>query len=140
LPEWPDNAPREIPNARAPSAGSRHGPMQMTEGPGLVQIALCSADLTRTVRRYIEVFGFADAGAEALWGERVGQIQGLDADVTGMLWWLVGRERPMQLELFYHSQPKQHPLPDDWSPADLGWVRWGFSVVDFDDCLERLRA
>jgi catechol 2,3-dioxygenase-like lactoylglutathione lyase family enzyme len=109
-------------------------------GPQLAQIALCTDDLPRTVRLYTEVFGFAEAGGKVLWGERVAQIQALGDEVGFVLWWLVGRQDLVQLEFFQHTTPRQRPLPADWRPSDLGWVRWGLTVPDFDEALGRLRA
>lgn len=106
--------------------------------PQIAQVALCTADLPRSVQLYTRVFGFADAGGKALWGPAVGQIQDLGDDAAFVLWWLVGRQDFMQLELFSHTRPAQRPLPADWRPSDLGWVRWGLAVPDFDAALQRL--
>jgi catechol 2,3-dioxygenase-like lactoylglutathione lyase family enzyme len=77
-----------------------------TSSPQLAQIALCTSDLPRSVQLYSEVFGFAEAGGKALWGERVAKIQGTGADGAFVLWWLVGRQDLVQLELFHHTTPK----------------------------------
>ena len=114
--------------------------MTTTAGPQLAQIALCSTDLPRSVQLYTEVFGFAEAGARTLWGERVARIQALGDDAAFVLWWLVGRQDLVQLEFFAHTTPSQQPLPSDWRPSDLGWVRFGLTVPDFDEALGRLRA
>ena len=106
----------------------------------IVQVALCTTDLSRSVRRYIEVFGFEDAGGRMLWGERSARIQELGNDMTGSLWWLVGGQEFLQLELYHHSDPPQRPLPADWLPNSLGWVRWGFAVADFDGMVARLES
>jgi len=107
--------------------------------PQLAQIALCSTDLPRSVQLYQQAFGFADAGGKVLWGERVARIQALGDDTAFTLWWLVGRQDLVQLEFFHHTTPPQRPRPDR-APSDLGWVRFGIAVPDFDDCLERLRG
>jgi catechol 2,3-dioxygenase-like lactoylglutathione lyase family enzyme len=73
-----------------------------------------------------------------MWGERVAKLQGLGADTTACIWWLVGSQNLFQLEFFHHSDPPQRPLPSDWLPNSLGWVRWGIDVVDFDAVLEGL--
>jgi catechol 2,3-dioxygenase-like lactoylglutathione lyase family enzyme len=104
----------------------------------VVQVGLCSADLPRTVRRYVDVFGFGDGGGEALWGDWLARMQGNGDDTDCLVWWLVGRQSLMQLELFHHSRPAQAPQAPDRTPADLGWVRWGLSVPDFDACVARL--
>lgn len=106
----------------------------------VIQVALCSSDLSVSIRRYAKVFGFADAGGLVLWGSRVARIQRLGEDMTGSLRWMVGRQELVQLEFFQHSLPAQRPLPHDWRPCDHGWVRFGVSVPDFDDTLGRLSA
>jgi catechol 2,3-dioxygenase-like lactoylglutathione lyase family enzyme len=107
-------------------------------GAKVVQVALCTNDIARTVRRYIEVFGFGDGGGEVLWGRWLGELQGTDYDADVLEWWLITRQSLFQIELFHHSTPTQRPKSP--SPVDLGWVRWGFAVPDFDDCLDRLGA
>ena len=107
-------------------------------GPQLAQIALCTSDIPRSVQLYSEVFGFAEAGGRSLWGPRVAKIQDLGDDGAFVLWWLVGRQDFVQIELFHHTTPPQRPQAADWRPCDLGWVRWGLAVPDFDGVLERL--
>jgi catechol 2,3-dioxygenase-like lactoylglutathione lyase family enzyme len=111
-----------------------------TGPPQLAQIALCTADMPRSVQLYSEVFGFADAGGRVLWGERVAKIQGTGEDGAFVLWWLVGRQDLVQLEFFHHTTPAQKALPTDWRPCDLGWVRFGIAVPDFEPVLARLSA
>lgn len=108
-------------------------------GPQLAQIALCTSDIPRSVQLYSEVFGFAEAGGRSLWGPRVARIQATGDDGAFVLWWLVGRQDLVQLELFHHTTPAQRPLPADWQPSDLGWVRFGLAVPDFGGALVRLR-
>jgi catechol 2,3-dioxygenase-like lactoylglutathione lyase family enzyme len=108
--------------------------------PSVVQLAMCSDDLPRTLRMYIEVFGFADAGGRKFWGEWLAHVQDVGDDAACLLWWLVGRQDLLQLEFFHHTLPRQRPLPADWRPSDQGWVRWGMAIPDFDDALQRLRA
>lgn len=102
-----------------------------------MQIALCSADLPRTLRLYTEGFGFADAGGRAFWGPWLG-VQGLGPDAAALVWWMVGRQDFVQLEVFHHTTPAQRALPPDWRPSDYGWVRWGLAVPDFEAALSRL--
>jgi catechol 2,3-dioxygenase-like lactoylglutathione lyase family enzyme len=109
--------------------------------PQIVQLGVCSDDLPQTVRMYTEVFGFAEAGGRVLWGDRLSQIQALgDPEARFTMWWLVGRQDLFQLEIFQHARPAQKPLPADWRPSDLGWVRFGIAVPDFDGVLARLQA
>ncbi len=104
----------------------------------ICQLALCTSDLPRTAQLYGQGFGFADAGGKPIAGEWLARIQGLGADAATMLAWQVGRQDFFQLEFFHHTDPLQRPLPDGWRPCDLGWVRFGIAVPDFDGALERL--
>lgn len=103
----------------------------------MMQVALNSSDLPGSLRLFSEVFGFANAGAQAGWGEMM-RIQGFDPEARMLVWWMVGRQRSMQLEIFHHSEPAQRPLRADWTPADRGWVRFGIGVPDFDRSLAAL--
>jgi catechol 2,3-dioxygenase-like lactoylglutathione lyase family enzyme len=103
----------------------------------LAQIALCTTDMPRSVQLYSEAFGFAEAGGKVLWGPRVAHIQGLGDDAAFTLWWLVGRQDLVQLELFHHTTPEQRAVADR-APNDLGWSRFGITVPDFEPALERL--
>ena len=93
--------------------------------------------MPRSVQLYSEGFGFAEAGGKVLWGERVAKIQGLGDDAAFTLWWLVGRQDLVQLELFHHTTPPQRAVADR-APNDLGWTRFGITVPDFEPALERL--
>jgi catechol 2,3-dioxygenase-like lactoylglutathione lyase family enzyme len=108
--------------------------------PSLCQVALCTADLPGTARIFVEVLGFADAGGKPRWGADAAQIQELPTgdDTRCMMWWLVGRQEFVQLELFHHTSPAQRPRRPEWRPCDLGWVRFGVVVDDFDRTLRRL--
>ncbi len=108
--------------------------------PQLTQVALCAADLPATVRFYAEVFGFARSGGKILWGERVAQIQGLGEDAQFLVWWMVGRQDFVQLELFHHTKPALKARPPGWRACDLGYTRFGIAVPDFDATLLRLAA
>ncbi len=109
----------------------------MTQGLELAQIALCTRDMAGSLRFYSEVFGFTNGGSNAGWGAITG-IQGLDPSARFLVWWLVGRQESVQVELFHHSAPEQRPQPADWTPADHGWVRIGIGVPDFDATLAAL--
>ena len=41
----------------------------------LAQVALCTADLPGTLRTFVEVLGFADAGGRARWGADAAHIR-----------------------------------------------------------------
>jgi catechol 2,3-dioxygenase-like lactoylglutathione lyase family enzyme len=108
--------------------------------PHLVQIAMCSTNVVRTVQFFSEGLGFVESGREGLWGQMIAQTQGLGDDMACIIWWMTGAQSFMQLEVFQHAEPLPAPLPEDWRPSDLGWVRWGCAVPDFDGVLTSLRA
>jgi hypothetical protein len=105
----------------------------------IAQIGMNTADMAGSLRLLSEVFGFVNAGGQALWGPAI-RVQGLPDDSRAVMWWLLGRDPGMQLELFQHSRPAQRPLHADWRPCDLGWVRYGVAVADFDRALAALAA
>jgi hypothetical protein len=104
----------------------------------LSQLALNTADMSGTLSLYYELFGFANAGGNALWGD-VMRVQGLEPDAHGMMWWIVGGTPFFQIELFHHGKPKQKPQPKDWRPSDHGWVRFGVAVDDYDRVVSGLK-
>src|SRR6476660_8576058 len=61
----------------------------------LVQVALCTSDMPRTIRTFVEVLGFSSAGGRPRWGAHAARLQELPTgdDTYVMLWWLVGRQR-----------------------------------------------
>jgi catechol 2,3-dioxygenase-like lactoylglutathione lyase family enzyme len=97
----------------------------------LIQIALNTIDLPGSLRFYAEIFGFVNGGGIPIWGGPM-QLQGLDSSARGMMWWLVGRQKFFQLEIFQHTRPEQMLQPADWRPCDHGWTRFGISVSDID--------
>jgi catechol 2,3-dioxygenase-like lactoylglutathione lyase family enzyme len=103
------------------------------------QIGMNTSDLAGTLRLYSEAFGFANGGGSALWGELI-RIQGLAPGSRALMWWLLGRQKLFQLEIFQHTAPAQRPLRADWRPCDHGWVRFGIAVKDFDRCLAALES
>ena len=107
--------------------------------PRICQVAMCSADLARVVRR-LEAIGFVDSGARLLTGGYGARLQGLGTDMTALIWWLVGSQPMTQLEVFQHSQPRLRRKPDGQQPSDLGWVGWGVAVADLDRAVTALRA
>jgi catechol 2,3-dioxygenase-like lactoylglutathione lyase family enzyme len=106
---------------------------------GVVQIGLNTIDLPATIRLYSELCGFANGGANAFWGPP-SAIQGLGPETRGILWWLVGRQKFFQLELFQHTVPRPRLLPGDWRPSDHGWVRFGVALRNFDRALGVLQT
>jgi catechol 2,3-dioxygenase-like lactoylglutathione lyase family enzyme len=95
-----------------------------------VQLAFNSCDLAGSLRLYAEL-GFHNAGGHAIWGQ-VMSIQGLPPSSRGFMWWLIGRQARVQLELFHLTQPAQRPQPADWRACDLGWTRFGIAVPDLE--------
>ena len=111
----------------------------MPPEPQVVQLALCSSDPIATVRRYTQALGFADAGGNLFWGPLISELHELDEpDASCLVWWLVGRQDFVQLELFQHARPTQRPQAADWRPSDLGWTRFGIAVPDFAAALAGL--
>lgn len=108
-----------------------------TAGIQVVQIGMNTSDLAGSLRFYREIFGFSNAGGNALWGD-IMRIQGLDPDARSLIWWMVGAVPFFQLEFFHHSRPIQRPLPADWRPCDHGWVRFGLAVSRLDEVERRL--
>jgi catechol 2,3-dioxygenase-like lactoylglutathione lyase family enzyme len=109
--------------------------------PRLSQIAMCTPDLPGSLELFTDVLGLADAGGTPVWGERLAAVQELQvAHASCLVWWVVGCGELVQVELFQHSVPRGRPLAVDWTAADVGWVRWGVVVSDFDRCLQGLHA
>lgn len=109
----------------------------------IVQVALCTSDMPRTIRTFVEGVGLSNAGGRPRWGERASRMQelGTGNHTYAMLWWLIGRQAfGGQVELFHHTSPPQRPRPAGWRPSDLGWTRIGMLVPDFDTALERLET
>ncbi|WP_170322241.1 VOC family protein [Acrocarpospora macrocephala] len=108
----------------------------------LAQVALCTADLPRTIRTFVDVLGFRNAGGRPRWGEYASRVHELPTgdDTYVMMWWLVGRQEFVQIELFHHTSPAQRPRRPGWRPSDLGWVRFGVTVPDFDLTMRRLHG
>ena len=96
----------------------------------LVQVALCTSDMPRTIRTFVEVLGFSSAGGRPRWGAHAARLQELPTgdDTYVMLWWLVGRQQfGGQIELFHHTSPAQRPggrignRPTWAGPSSASW-------------------
>jgi len=96
----------------------------------IAQIGINSSDLAGSLRLFVEL-GFQNAGGHMIWGQPMA-IQGLPPSARGQLWWLIGRQRRVQLEFFHLTNPAQRPLRDDWRCCDLGWIRFGIAAPDLD--------
>jgi catechol 2,3-dioxygenase-like lactoylglutathione lyase family enzyme len=110
------------------------------ERGSLAQVALCTNNLVRSVEFLSTCFGFKDAHGEIVWGEDVARIQGVGERASCCIWWLVGRQSFLQLEIIQHAVPHQKPLRADWRPSDIGWTRWGVAVPDLDGSLALART
>ena len=95
-----------------------------------IQIGINSCDLAGSLRLFSEL-GFANAGGHMIWGKPM-SIQGLPPSARGQMYWLVGRQRRVQLEFFHLTNPAQRPQAEDWRCCDLGWNRIGIAVPDLD--------
>lgn len=103
-----------------------------SDGEGLraIQIGMNSNDIVGSARLFAEL-GFHNAGGHMIWGGPMA-IQGLASSARALMWWLVGRQTFVQLELFQHTEPMQRPLPADWRCSDLGWSRFGIAISRLD--------
>ncbi|MCK9250749.1 MAG: VOC family protein [Solirubrobacteraceae bacterium] len=99
--------------------------------PRVVQVALCTSDIPRTVALLSDL-GFRDAGGRVFSGPLLAEVQELGDDGATVIWWLVGDQDYLQLELFHHTVPVQRPRPADERVCDLGWSRWTIEVGDLD--------
>ena len=108
--------------------------------PRLAQVAWAVRDLPRACRFYAEAIGFRRAGGRVLWGPGLARIQELGGDAAATVWWLVGSQDFVQLELFQHTLPVGRARSPAWRPCDLGWTRVGIGVADLDATLARARA
>lgn len=106
----------------------------------LNQIAFSVVDLKRTDAWFRTAFGLLPAGGtRSFRGPLASHVQGLPR-AASTCWWLVGRDDYLQLELFQFESPLAKPLPADYRPCDIGYVRIGLWVLDFDATLARLTA
>ncbi|MGE4425582.1 MAG: VOC family protein [Solirubrobacteraceae bacterium] len=99
--------------------------------PRVVQVALCTSDIPRTVALLSDL-GFRDAGGRVFSGPLLAEVQELGDDGATVIWWLVSEQEFVQIELFHHTVPAQRPRPADEQVCDLGWSRWTIEVADLD--------
>ncbi|TIC88864.1 hypothetical protein E8D34_04215 [Nocardioides sp. GY 10113] len=105
----------------------------------LVQIALSVHDVQHTQRWYADVFGLTESGGTHAFIPLLGSedVQGVPG-ATSICWWMLDGKPGFQMEFFEFSKPEPKPVPEDWTPADIGYTTVGFHVADFDATLERL--
>lgn len=99
-----------------------------------IQFGLNTTDMAATLRFYSDAFGFQNAGGQGIWGETI-KIQGLTPDSRATMWWMLGEQPFFQFEIFQHTRPAQRLRPEGWRPCDLGWVRFGVAVGEYDKAL-----
>lgn len=109
--------------------------------PPLNQIAFSVVDLRPTERWFREGLGFLPSGGSRLMmsSPLAGRVQGLPR-AASTCWWLVGRNRWFQLEMFQFRRPVARLMPADARPCDIGYRRIGVCVADFDATLGKLEG
>ncbi|MCC6381344.1 MAG: VOC family protein [Dehalococcoidia bacterium] len=107
--------------------------------PAIAQLAMSVPDMARALRFAVDGLGFRSAGGRYAAGERVSAIQGLP-DVACCMWWLIGSQPFVQLELFQYASPPPAARPDNWRPSDVGYTRLTVAVPDLAATLGRLAA
>ncbi|KIU15862.1 VOC family protein [Mycolicibacterium llatzerense] len=107
----------------------RHAP-PVPRGFSVCQIAVSTSDLAGSLRLFDNLFGFRNAGGSALWGQAM-RVTGLSRDARAVVWWLVGEQPFLQLELFEYTHPVPAPIGAPGEAGLYGWVRIGIAVADF---------
>jgi len=107
--------------------------------PPLAQIAFSVIDLRRSEAWFREGLGFLPAGGGRFMmsNPMAERIQGLPG-AESCAWWMVGRNRWFQFELFQFRRPVSQLMPADFRPCDTGFSRLGVHVQDFDAALANL--
>jgi catechol 2,3-dioxygenase-like lactoylglutathione lyase family enzyme len=110
---------------------------------GVIQVALSVMNQRATQRWYADVLGYVPTGnydpfkrPEA---PDIAAMQGVPGAAFTMSW-AVDQQEFFQLEFFQYRSPTPKPRPSGWRPCDIGYVRFGVHVADFDAALERLSA
>ena len=109
------------------------------EPPPLTQVAFSVVDLASTEHWFRAGLGFWPAGGarRMMRGPLAASVQGLPR-VASTCWWMVDRNEFFQLEMFQFERPLARLMAHDSSPCDIGYVRIGVWVADFDQTLTRL--
>ena len=71
----------------------------------VIQVAVNTTDMSGTLRLYSDIFGFTNAGANAIWGS-VMRLQQTAQSERALMWWLVGRQKRVQIEVFQQTQQR----------------------------------
>jgi uncharacterized protein YndB with AHSA1/START domain/catechol 2,3-dioxygenase-like lactoylglutathione lyase family enzyme len=106
----------------------------------LCQIALSVVDLRTTEQWFREGLGFVPAGGSRLLGRGplAARVQGLPR-AASTVWWMLGSNDWLQLELFQFERPLARLMAHDARPCDIGYTRIGVCVADFDATLAALQ-
>ncbi|MCV7177837.1 VOC family protein [Mycolicibacterium sphagni] len=100
-------------------------------------MSISTSDLAGSLRLFDNLFGFANAGGSAMWGEAM-RVAGLEPSARALVWWMVGSRPFFQLELFEYTNPVPGPLAAGATNGQIGWTGIGIAVADLDRVLEGL--
>ncbi|MBB3600370.1 catechol 2,3-dioxygenase-like lactoylglutathione lyase family enzyme [Mycolicibacterium sp. BK556] len=106
----------------------------LSERMSVCQVSISTSDLAGSLRLFENLFGFANAGGSAMWGEAM-RVAGLEPSARALVWWMVGSRPFFQLELFEYTNPVPAPLGVG---DQIGWAGIGIAVADFDRVLRGL--
>lgn len=107
----------------------------------LTEIVLGCVDLVLSEAWYREGLGLAPAGGRRLTAGTPFAADVLDGEGRqAVCWWMVGDNPAFRIALVQFSLPLPTLLPYDHCALDLGAVRIGVHVADFDRTLERMVA
>ena len=95
------------------------------------EVSISTSDLAGSLRMFDNLFGFANAGGSAMWGEAM-RVAGLEPSARALVWWMVGSRPFFQLELFEYTNPVPAPLVAAGTGEQIGWTGIGIATADFD--------
>lgn len=100
------------------------------------QVALSSLDAEATRAWYVARFGFLPSGVLEPTAD-ISPVQGVP-NAAARVVWMVDQLQFFQWEIFQYTSPEVRRLPTDWRPSDIGYVRIGLFVADFDAVVKRI--
>lgn len=118
--------------------GRSHPDPASAAGLAVCQVAMSTGDMPGSLQFYGDLFGFVNAGGNAIWGDGM-TTMGAGPDGRALIWWMVSGQRLFQLEFFEFTVPTPSPVPADNPPNRLGWVRIGIEVPDTGRVLDSLQ-